>query len=384
MVFNPQWEKSALVILSNNDGCIIARSPQAKALGIKMGDPSYLYRQRSDILMLSANFPLYSDMSQRVMQVLSHFSCDMEIYSIDEAFLLLDGNVEEQAKALRDKVKKWTGIPVSVGVGKTKTLAKLASEIAKKEKGVFVLTEEEEWLAQTELHEIWGIGSRTAATLKRNGIYTALQLCQTEDSLIQKWLGVTGYRTVLELRGTCCFELCDIPEKKQSIVCSRSFGKRVSELESLQEAVATFAAHAAEKLRGQKSLAQFLTVSLIDGEEGGSCHVQIPKATSYTPELISLAKEGLLRIYRPGREYKKAAVMLSDFCDEGSLQEDFLLSSPEKKDIMKLIDQINTRYDKEAIRFAAEGIEKPWKSKRSHTTPHFTTSWSQLLKVFAN
>ncbi len=383
MVFNPKLERAALVILSNNDGCIVARSPKAKALGVKMGDPAYLYRDRADILMLSANFTLYADMSQRVMQVLASFSSDMEIYSIDEAFLLLEGKVEEQAEAMREKVKKWTGIPVSIGVGRTKTLAKLASEVAKKRSGVFVLTEEEELLKETELNEIWGIGSAVTARLKQKGIHSALQLCQTDDTLIQKWLGVAGYRTVLELRGTPCFELCEIPEKKQTIVCSRSFGRKVSELEFLQEAVATFAAHAAEKLRDQESLAGFLSVYITAGEEGGSCHIQIPNATAHTPELISLAKEGLSRLYRPGYQYRKAGVMLGDFCDEEAIQGDFLTPRKDKRGLMKVVDQINARYDKPAIRFAAEGIEKPWKSKRSRTTPKFTTSWAELLKVFA-
>lgn len=385
MVFNPKLEKEALVILSNNDGCILARSAKAKAAGVKMGDPSYLYRDRADIKMLSANFALYSDMSQRVMQVLSHFSSDMEIYSIDEAFLLLEESekLEEEALAMREKVKKWTGLPVSIGIARTKTLAKLACEAAKKGNGVHVLRQEEELLEKTALNDIWGIGSGTTAQLKRKGVYTALQLCKTDDTLIQKWLGVTGLRTVLELRGTSCFELSDIPEKKQSIICSRSFGKKVKDLESLQEAVATFAAQAAEKLRDQESLAGFLSVSLMTGQDGGTCHIQIPNATSYTPELISLAKEGAAKIYKPGQEYKKAGVMLGDFSDEGALQNDFLTERKDKADVMKVLDQINARYDKQAIRFAAEGMEKPWKGRRSNSTPKFTTSWSELLKVFA-
>lgn len=387
MVFNPKLETKPLVVLSNNDGCILARSAKAKALGIKMGDPAYLYKHRADVVMLSANFALYSDMSQRVMQTLSTISPDLEIYSIDEAFFTLDESqdYQTQGNAIRQRIKKWTGISVSVGVAQTKTLAKLASEVAKKESsGVYILTPDliEKRLAETAPLEIWGIGKNLAEHLKKKRIHTALQLCQADDTWIQKCLGVTGFRTVLELRGTPCFDFSDIPEKKKSIICSRSFGQKVTELAQLEQAVASFAAHAGEKLREQESLAGFISVSIYTNQESGSCHIQIPNATSFTPDLIALAKEGLSRIYKPGLEYKKAGVMLGDFSE--GLQDDLVTpreGNEKKTQAMEMIDQINARYDKPAIRFAAEGLEQPWKSRRSNCSPKFTTRWADLLKV---
>lgn len=386
MVFNPKLEQKPLVILSNNDGCIVARSAKAKALGIKMGDPAYLYRDLADLIMLSANFALYSDMSQRVMQTLSSFSPDMEIYSIDEAFFILEESetLYDESEAMRQKVKKWTGIPISIGVAPTMTLAKLANKVAKKGNGVCILPPDkvDEYLAVTALEDIWGIGGGLTERLKRKGIYTALQLSKADDTWIQKLLGVTGFRTVLELRGTPCFALSEIPEKKKSIVCSRSFGQKIDKLALIEEAVASFAANAAEKLREQESLAGFLSVFISTHQETGSCHIQLPNPTSYTPELIALAKEGLSRIFRPGYQYRKAGVLLGDFSED--LQDDFITpreGSEKKTQAMEMIDQINARYDKPAIRFAAEGIERPWKGKRSNCSPKFTTSWSGLLKV---
>lgn len=383
MVFNTKLEVKPLVILSNNDGCIVARSPKAKALGIQMGDPAYLYKDRKEVVMLSANFALYSDMSNRVMQTLSMFSPEIEIYSIDEAFLAVEeADLQEKCVKIRQTVKQWTGIPVSIGAAPTKTLAKLASEAAKKEGGVFVLRREqiEERLAKTALNEIWGIGEGLTERLKRKGIYTALQLSLADDTWIRKWLGVSGFRTVLELRGIPCFELCEAPEKKKSIVCSRSFGQKVTDLAQLQEAVASFAARAAEKLRDQESRASFISVFAMTGQESGSCHIQIPNATSYTPDLIALAKEGVERMFRQGLEYRKAGVLLGDFTED--VQGDFITPvGKERGAAMKVLDQINARYDKPVIRFAAEGIERRWKSKRSQCSPKFTTSWADLLKV---
>jgi DNA polymerase V len=384
MVFNPKLAQKPLVILSNNDGCIVARSAKAKALGIKMGDPAYLYKHRADVVMLSGNFPLYSDMSQRVMQTLDSFSPDMEIYSIDEAFFKLDEskNLYEQSVAMRNKVKQWTGIPISIGIAPTKTLAKLASKIAKKASGVYVLTTDkvDELLAQTELNDIWGIGSALTQRLKRKGIYTALQLTQTDDTWIRKILGTPGLQTVLELRGKLCFELNETPEKKKSIVCSRSFGQKVQELASLEEAVATFTASAAEKLREQESFAGFISVFISTNQDTNSCHIQLPNPSSYTPELISLAKRGLSQIYRPGLEYRKAGVLLGDFSEAG--QNDFITPTHKNRpEAMKVLDQINAKYDKPALRFAAEGLERPWKSKKGNSSPKFTTNWNDLVIV---
>lgn len=399
-VFNPLLEKKPLLILSNNDGCVIARSQKAKESGVKMGDPAYLYREkaeRGELYMLSSNFALYADMSQRVMQTLESFSPEMETYSIDEVFFLLENrpDLAAQAAAMRRKVKQWTGIPVSFGIGPTKTIAKLANRIAKKEKerqGVMVLTHPDsivERLEKTALGDIWGIGDGLSAKLQKNGIYTAAQLASAEDGWIRKLLGAAGYRTVLELRGISCIPLCDAEEKRKSIVCSRSFRIPVASLESLSEAVAAFASRAAEKLREQESLAGFLSVFIATSPFrqpyiGRSCHIQIPNPTSHTPMLISLAKKGLAKMFIPGHEYKKAGVFLGDFSEQDARQLDLLSSealNEKKQKAMEAVDRINGRFDKPAIRFAAEGIRQPLKSRSSCVSPKFTTSWHDLLKV---
>ncbi len=399
-VFNPRLEEKPLAILSNNDGCIIARSQKAKDLGIQMGEPAYLYRERArlgELNMLSSNFTLYADMSQRVMQTLSSFSSDMEIYSIDEAFFILEDapkeKLEQMSIEMRKKVKQWTGIPISIGVAPTKTLAKAANRIAKKGDGVFVMAEAgeiEERLSRFALEDVWGIGKAISAKLKRKGIYTAGQLRRADDVWIRKLLGVTGFKTVLELRGTSCIELEEEAGKKKSIVCSRSFSRKIEELDYLLEAAASFATRAAEKLRGQESLAGFISVfastsPFEEPYESGSCHIQLPYPTAYTPELISLAKEGLKRIFKPGFGYKKAGVLLGDFSDKGTEQKDLLAENPrtEKKErAMEIVDRINEKYDRLAVRFAAEGVEKhPWQSLRANSSPKFTTSWHELLRV---
>jgi DNA polymerase V len=396
-VFNPKLERKPLVVLSNNDGIVIARSQKAKALGVKMGQPVFELRaqiERGEIEALSSNFTLYADMSQRVMQTLADFSPDMEIYSIDEAFFQLVASpaLRKRAIEIRKKVKQWTGIPVSIGIAETKTLAKIANEAAKKEKehnSVYLLTDAEERLAKTEVEEIWGIGSQLASRLNKQGIYTAKQLRDADDQRIRKLLGVQGLRTAMELRGIPCFPLMEEPEKKKSIVCSRSFSQKIDTLPLLCEAVSSFAARAAEKLREQKSKASFLSVFLMTSPfqepyVSRSCHVQIPVATAYTPELIALAKQGLSQIFQEGLAYKKAGVLLGDFLDGDCEPLDlFILSEKglKKAKAMETLDKINIRYDKAAIQFAAQGIRRKWQESRCAVSPRFTTSWHELLKV---
>jgi DNA polymerase V len=399
-VFNPRLKLKPLLILSNNDGCVIARSQKAKELGAKMGDPAYLYRERAErgeVNMLSSNFALYADMSQRVMQTLESFSSEMEIYSIDEAFFLLEDGPDLAAAAakMRSKVLQWTGIPVSIGIGPTKTIAKLANKAGKAEKerqGVMVLTDLEkirEHLEKTQLPDIWGIGQATAAKLQKNGIYTAAQLASFDDRRIRKWLGVAGYRTVLELRGISCIPLAEEEEMRKSIVCSRSFQTPIATLEALNAAIAAFVTRAAEKLRGQESLAGFLSVFFATSPfrepyTAKSCHIEIPNPTAYTPALISLAKEGLAKIFIPGLEIKRGGILLGDFSDRGARQLDLFSSeggTEKKQKAMETVDRINVRYDKAAVRFAAVGFKQAWKSKPSRISPKFTTSWHDLLKV---
>lgn len=344
-----------------------------------MGEPAYLYKDRKDLVMLSSNFPLYSDMSSRVMETLSTFTPNLEIYSIDEAFMLL----HQDPEAIRAKVKKWTGIPVSIGVGPTKTLAKLASEIAKKKPEGFYFYEER-MLTKTKPQEIWGIGPNLGLRLHRIGIHTAEQFALAPDDQIKQHLGINGLKTALELRGIPTFPLQEGPEKKQSIVCSRSFGHKVDSLADLDEAVSYFAARAAEKLRIQESLTAFLSVFISTcSNQTFSSHLTIPIPTSHTPDLIHLAKQCLRKIFHEGVSYRKAGVLLGDFYNVGSHPLDLFAPPPtQKKEVaMRLVDSINNRFDKAKIQFAAEGIEKSWKSNRSKVSPKYTTSWLDLIKV---
>lgn len=391
-VFNPSLAKHPLAILSNNDGCVIARSKKAKELGVKMGDPAFLYKDRKEIRMLSSNFALYADMSERVMQTLETFSPDMEIYSIDEAFFLLEENLsfEKECLHMRKKVKQWTGIPISIGVAPTKTLAKLANHSAKKKQtGVHVLTcpaQIRELLEKTSPAEIWGIGAASAEKLKAKRIYTAAELSCAPDVLIQNTLGVMGLRTAHELRSIPCFSLEEEAAKRQSIVCSRSFSEKIADPSALLEAIAAFTSRAAEKLREQESKAGFLSVFIrtspfVKPFESRSCHVTLPIRSDYTPELIRLAKAALERILTPGIAYKKAGVLLGDFKDASEVQTDLFAVSednPKKSALMKTIDRINRRYDKEQVRSAAMGLERKWRSARSSATPNFTTSWTDI------
>ena len=392
MVFNPRLEKKPLVILSSNDGIIVSRSQKAKKCGIKMGDPAFLHRdaaRRGDLIMLSSNFSLYADLSQRVMDLLQDFSPHMEVYSIDEAFFLLnEHDIFNRSLAMKKWIKQCTGIPISIGIGPTKTLAKLASDRAKADPcGVFSLAEPkdlEEFLKKTEVQAIWGIGAGSAERLRCGGIHTAFQLQQAEDQKIRSILGICELRTALELRGVSCLALNKSHEKNQSIVCSRSFHSVIDSLPLLQEAVAAFAADAAERLREQGSLAGFLSVSLVSPQGSASCHLHLPVPSAYTPELISLAKEAAARIYSSKLIYKKAGVLLSDFCDEETKPLDLFTAdsySEKKEKAMKTLDEINIHFDKEAVSFAAQGIKKRWKSKPGHVSPKYTTDWADLLRV---
>lgn len=391
-VFNPRLEEKPLVILSSNDGIIVSRSQKAKKCGIKMGDPAFLHREaarRGDLIMLSSNFSLYADLSRRVMDLLQDFSPHMEIYSIDEAFFLLnERGILDHALAMKKWIRQCTGIPISIGIGPTKTLAKLASDQAKTDPcGVFSLAEPkalEEFLKKTEVQAIWGIGAGSAERLRRGGIHTAFQLQQAEEQKVQSILGICGLRTALELQGIPCLTLNEAQEKNQSIVCSRSFHSAIDSLSLLQEAVAAFAADAAERLRGQASLAGFLSVTLVSCQGSTSCHVHLPVPSAYTPELISLAKEASARIHSSKLIYKKAGVLLGDFCDEESKPLDLFTSdrpSEKKEKAMKTLDEINTHFDKEAVGFAAQGIKKEWKSKPGRVSLKYTTNWADLLRV---
>jgi len=342
-VFNPKLHNKPVAVLSNNDGCIVSRSQEIKDLKIPMGAPGFKYEgliKKNGGTLLSSNYALYADMSARVMEVLSMFSPEVEIYSIDEAFLGLNGfknrDLESYGRKIKRTVFQWTGIPVSVGISKTKTLAKVANHFAKRFsafQGSLCLLEDErieKALSKTPVYDIWGIGRQYNKFLRQHKIETALQLRDADDKFIEHYLTSVGLKTVWELRGYACIDLDEAPAAKKSIVTSRSFGKQVSSLRELQEAVSEYVTRAAEKLRKQKSVAGLLMVFLSTNrfKEGpqynNSLSATLFPPTAYTPELIKTALNLLEELYLPGFEFKKAGVMLADIIAEKDVPLSFM------------------------------------------------------------
>lgn len=393
-VFNPLLEGRPIVVLSNNDGCIIARSNEAKALGIPMGAPLFEYRElmnKHGVAVCSSNYALYGDMSQRVMQVLEMNAPQVQVYSIDESFLDYDvPDPIREAKILREKVKQWTGIPVSIGIAKTKTLAKVANHIAKKNPefgGVFLLDETncEAVLDKFPVDDIWGIGRQYAEKLTKRGVKTALDLRDTDDAWIKKHLTVVGLRTVWELRGTSCIPLDEAPSAKQSITSSRAFGRPITELNELYESVSSYAARAAEKARKEKRLASSMFVFFVlhpFRSGGNSVKITFPEPTAYTPEIIHYAKLAAHEIYRPGYSYRKAGVILEGLVDEDSYQRDLFANKgplhDKQKQRMELLDKMNRSFGKNTLHTAAEGVTKKWSMKQERRSPRYTTRWDEI------
>lgn len=400
-VFNPKLCARPVVVLSNNDGCVVARSKEAKAIGIPMGAPAFQYAdlfRKHRVIVCSSNYTLYGDMSHRVMQSLRRFTPDVQVYSIDEAFLHLD-HLEAEALSFEIKrdVLQWTGIPVSIGIAPTKTLAKAANHCAKKDAaqtGVFALIDiarQESILKSLPVQEIWGIGRQIAELLNRRGIQTAWELRNADDTWIKKHLTIVGLRTVWELRGVSCLQLDEAVPDKKSIMSSKSFGRPVATLPELSEAVACYTSRAAEKMRRQDSVASFLQVFLTTNPHqsedyyANKAQVVLPQPTAYTPDLIHYAKDALASIYIPGLTYKKAGVLLGGLEPDHSFQQDLFCKQgkelEKQRAIMQLMDQANKSFGRRVIRMAAEGSTQPWKMKQERRSHRFTTQWEELLTV---
>jgi DNA polymerase V len=394
-VFNPKLRKKPVVVLSNNDGIVIARSKEAKALGIPMGAVAFQYNdlfKAHKVHVLSSNYTLYGDMSRRVMHMLSQFSPEMEEYSIDEAFLhITEAAPLTIAEEIKRIVFQWTGIPVSIGIGSTKTLSKVANDIAKKGQGIFMFSGPEHidtTLESLAVEEIWGIGKNLSSALRSEGITHARDLKNAPDEWIKKRFSVVLLRTAYELRGIPCLSLCDSSVPRKSITCSRSFGKKVTKLSEIEEALASYTASAAEDLRAEQLLPSFLTVFLMSSHEysyGNSCTLTLDSPTTYTPELIDKAKKALGNIFRAGYQYKKVGIILGGFSPQNNYQPDLFRSSERKtakhKQAMQAIDHLHRRFGDASVRFAAEGIAQHWKTKRSNVSPRYTTSWDELLNI---
>lgn len=406
-VFRPDLAHRPVVVLSNNDGCVIARSEEAKEAGIPMGAPVHLWKEtmaEHRIESFSPNFPLYGDFSTRIMGILREHCTATEVYSIDEAFLRLDDDSPKEAvefcKVLRQTILRWTGIPVSIGIAATKTLAKLAGRAAKREtkadpdaSGVYVLTGEQEledMLDRTQIEDVWGIGYRTARKLRATGVGTAAGFAKRDDPWIRAQMGVMGVRIGHELRGLPCFTLEHYHEAKKAIMSTRSFGRAVTSLAELKQATATYAARAAEKLRAQGSVARYVTVYIRTAVHGTdeyyskSASVFLPVGTSHTPTLAKAAHEALAGIYQEGVRYKKAGVILSCLLPADAVQPTLLGDegdNPKQRALMEAMDRINAHEGKTLLAMAGEGTDKPWKMKQEHRSPAYTTDLSQILTI---
>ena len=404
-LFRPDLAGRPVVVLSNNDGCIIARSNEAKALGIGMGTPCFKHEtilKKHSVAVFSSNYPLYGDISQRVMDVLMQLEPEVEVYSIDEAFISLPAgkylDLGTHARFLKSTVQKHTGIPVSIGFGPTKTLAKIANRLAKKNNtaaGTFVIdgqTNLESLLTGVDVGDIWGIGHRYAACLKQHNVHTALELANRADTWIRKQLTVTGLRTVMELRGIPCISLESAVSAKKSVATSRSFGQPVHTLSDLREAVATYTAQAACKLRHAglraKVIHVFIRTNSFKKDQKQYCNsrtLTLSGPSSHTPTLIKAALASLKTIYRPGHLYQKAGVLLSDLVLENREQlRLFIAPAPRDNSLMLAVDQINSRWGCNTIQSGGAGLAKQWHYRQMKKSPAYTTRWSQLATVKAS
>jgi DNA polymerase V len=398
-VFNPGLEHRPAVVLSNNDGCVVARSNEAKQLGIGMGVPAFEIKdilEKNRVEVFSSNYTLYADMSGRVMQTLSTFTPDIEVYSIDEAFLNLAGfrcSLTDYGDEIRRTVKKWTGIPVTVGIASTKTLAKIANHTAKrspKAEGVLDLTGSaclDKTLGRVPVEKVWGVGIKTALKLKRAGFKTALELRDADISWIRNRFGVVGVRTVYELRGVCCYPLEQNPPAKKSICVSRMFGRPVESPGQLKEAIANYASRAGEKLRGQElaagSMTVFVTTSrFIKNRYFNSYTIEFPVATNNTMELIRGALDCIDELYREGHRFKKCGLVLTSLVPEKQIQQGLFDGVDREKNrrLMRAVDEANTRVSA-PLRWAAEGINQPWQVKFKRRSRRYTTRWDELPEV---
>jgi DNA polymerase V len=400
-LFNPKLNGKPVVVLSNNDGCAIARSNEAKALGVKMGDAYHLNRQQWahwGVRVFSSNYTLYGDVSARVMRVLSNFTPDLEIYSIDEAFLGLSGfaDPEGHARTLRETVGRKTGIPVCVGIAPTKTLAKVANRTAKKDTqsgGVCQLDTEAKQTAALEklaLDDLWGVGYRLPRRLAEIGITTPLQLRDADPTMIRQRFNVVLQRTVMELQGRPCIDLeQDSPDSK-TICTSRSFGRYGETFDELAEALTAYVSRAAEKMRRQGLATPAIIVLLNTNKHKpdqpqyyATRHVKLTIATADTGRLIRAALFGLREIYRPGFRYKKTGVLFLDLAPAASVQGSLFIQPdpPQRVRLMEMVDGLNRRFGRDRVRFACSGMDRGWKLKAEFLSKRYTTRWGQLLTV---
>ena len=399
-VFNPKLNNKPVVALSNNDGCIIARSKEAKALGIKMGVPLFKVKdivERENVIVFSSNYTLYADMSRRVMNIISEFTPSIEVYSIDEAFIeLTNMNVdyESYARHMRKVILQYTGIPVSIGIASTKTLTKVANHIAKDDEsleGVCSLIQHEnldQVLEDTNVADVWGVGRQLSKKLIANGIFNAKLLKNCEDTWVRKMMSVNGLKTVSELREISCLDLEETSATRKSCCTTRSFGKPLINLEDIEQAVTTFARRATERIRGENLIAStvsvFLRTNPFDRNRyySNSSTTTLSYPTYDTVQIVKIALQLTKIIFRENYQYKKAGVLLSGFYEKGTETKDLFSETRYRSPkLMSAVDQINERYGSDTIQIATECQMGKWKQKRKNCTQSYTTQLDNVLLI---
>lgn len=394
-IYNPAVRGKPIVVLSNNDGCIISRNAEAKALNIPGLVPFYQVKtmiERNNIHIFSSNYELYGDISARVMKLLEPYATEIEVYSIDEAFLDLHcTDYKSHAKAIKNMLFKEAGMPVCVGIAPTKTLSKLANHAAKKMQtleGVCVLDQANKWewlLKRVATNEIWGIGKQISNKLHGLGIHNALELAQANPKILRRHFSVVLERTVRELNGEPCLNLDTEPVPRKEIISTRSFSYKVTELSELQQAVSLYASRACEKLRSQNGLTANLWIYLeISGQQGGLFKrhkmIQLPYLTNDTRQIASQASAAISEIYQAGMRYKKCGIGLLDVRTKKYEQQDLFAprQSAQSRKVMKVLDQVNRRYGKHSMHLANTGIHPQWTMKRDYMSPAYTTRWKDI------
>lgn len=407
-VFNPKLEGIPMVVLSNNDGCAVARSAEAKALGIKMGEPWHKLKdlaRQHNVLAFSSNYTLYGDMSQRAVLVLSQFTPNLEVYSVDESFLQIESvlklyrSATDMGQQIRERMRQWLGLPVCVGIGPTKTLSKLANHMAKKMpqfNGVCDLheiprCERIKLMSEIDVGEVWGVGKRNAVRLNEMGIFSVLDLRNAKPAEIRKHFNVVLERTCQELRGVPCLELEDVAADKQQIMSSKSFGQPVHLVSDLCEAISAYVERAAQKLRAQGSLAcglyVFLRTNPFDPraeQYSANHHISFGVPTDDTRVISDLAVQVIKHLYKPGFVYKKAGVMLTGLTESANQQTDLFTDTAaleKSAKLMKAMDAINTRFGRDSLICASSGFGRAWSMKCSNRSPLYTTRWVDLPSV---
>ena len=405
-VFQPKFNGKPVAILSNNDGCVISRSNEAKAVGVPMGAPAFKIRElvkEKDVKLFSSNYPLYGDLSNRVMAILGQFTPNVEIYSIDEAFLNFDGldisDYHDYGLQMKTRVQKWVDIPVCIGFAETKALSKVANKIAKefqsRTKGIYVIDSDEKRikaLKWTKIEDVWGIGYRTKKKVKLRNIHTALDFIQPQhEAWIKKEMGVIGLRLKYELEGKSVLDLEPLPDQKKSIATTRSFPKQISDFDLLRERVATFAAVCAEKLRKQNSCCHTIIVMLVidrhtikSSKYYFNMAVTLPYASNSTLTISNTAIELLKKLHKgnEGIKFKKAGVVVTELIEEDKKQfQLFEEENPKHLALMKVMDQLNQKIGERKVKLASQNLELTWNMNQKHLSPKYTTDYKKLLEI---